>query len=162
MPCHLAFLLIPRIVELRTLPRDPGSCFEDIRERGHPARLPCHNYTHAASRMPALPGTSWSLGGWRIIHEERCARRAGLGGISNLRFKRKSLRGGATSPASRSAIARTLRAGCPRSRVLHGFRWRGFRWATSGSWRSWEAGSSSTSSRTTSGKNLASAAMVVG
>jgi len=112
-----------------------------------------------------------------------------------------SLRSGRALPAFRAAIVRKLRAGCPRSRVLHGFcvplvawatalktrrgracptrlirgrqavplqegsrqrRGGGLRWATSGSGRSWEADSNSTSSRTSAGKNLASAAMVVG
>jgi len=33
-------------------------CPEDVRERRHPARLSRRNCTHAAGRMPALPGAS--------------------------------------------------------------------------------------------------------
>jgi len=37
-------------------------CFENTRERGHPARLSGRNSIPAAGRMPALPSISWFLG----------------------------------------------------------------------------------------------------
>jgi len=92
-------------------------CFEDIQERGHPARLSRRNCTHAAGRMPALPGTLWFLGARQPTSMSDCFENACAEGTlecGSVSYRRSlEFHGGSFAAALHDGLRILMVSGCP-------------------------------------------------